>query len=113
MTSQYARTDILQKVFDALQSDLKKAPVLAKVLAAPDFSVAIRSAGETEDSFECRVEIQSSKGSLSEEDAEALSDWVEARFEEIAIEQLGQDAGEDLALDLIFVEVWLNGKALT
>jgi hypothetical protein len=113
MSSQYARINAVKKVFSVLQADLEKSEILKNALGASGFSVSVSASDETEDSFDCRIDIQSSNGGVSEEDAEALSDWAETRFEEIAIEQLGQDEGEDLALELILVEVWLNGKELT
>jgi hypothetical protein len=113
MTNQYADSSSLNQVIALLRADLQDTNAIEKILGTREFSLAISATDQSESSFDCRIELQSPGAILSEEDAQALAEFAESRFEEIAVQLLGEDQGENLALDLMLVEVWLNGTELT
>jgi hypothetical protein len=64
------------------------------------------------ESYDCNLLLTSQHGALSDEAAQELADWVDARLEALLIERFGDDEGEDRHLELIMVNVFFNDDEL-
>ena len=100
----------LAKPLETLKNELLASGLLAKRLGTPEFELHLFAVSTDQDSYDCRLSIKSAKAKLSEDDAEKCADEIEARLEELLVDQYGEEEGEDLGLAMIMVNVVLNGE---